>query len=262
MTDWALITGASEGLGRAFAVLAAQAGYNVILTARQADKLESLAREIEAAHSVATLVLPADLSDAQATEQLWRDAADGRRVAVLVNNAGLGRNGAFADPAGWPREQASVAVNVVAATVLLKRAVAHMLENGGGHVLNVASVAGFVPGPDMAVYHATKAYLLFLSEATGHELRGSGITVTALCPGATQTAFFAADGAERATLLTRMPLPSAENLARNGWAAMMAGRRICIPGAMNKISAFLPRLAPRGLAAMLTGMLLKKRWQS
>ncbi len=180
---WALITGASDGLGRAFARLAAAEGYDLVLTARREDLLEALAAELRAAHGVTVEVLPADLSREGEAERLWAAASAGRPIAVLVNNAGLGAHGAFADRAEWAREYQSVMVNVVSATVLLKEAVTAMAAGAGGRVLNVASTAAYMPGPWMAVYHATKAHLLSLSEAVAHELRGSGITVTALCPG-------------------------------------------------------------------------------
>jgi short-subunit dehydrogenase len=257
--DWALVTGASEGLGRELADLAAAAGHPVILAARQADRLEALAAELRKKHRVEAVVIPADLSQPEEAERLWRDAAAGRRIGVLVNNAGLGRNGAFADPDGWAREWASVQVNVGAYTILLKRAVAAMLALGSGRVLNVASLAGFVPGPNMAVYHATKAYALSLSEAVAAEMRGTGVTVTALCPGATRTAFFRADGAEGATWLNRMPLPSARSVAETGWRAMQAGRTVAVPGLQNKLTGFLPRITPRGLTTRITGMLLARR---
>jgi short-subunit dehydrogenase len=259
MAIWALVTGASEGLGREFAILAAKSGFDVILTARQSDKLTKLARELERAYQVATLVLPADLSMPGAAEQLWADASFGREIGILVNNAGLGRNGAFTDAENWPREAASIAVNVTAATVLLKLAVAHMAENGAGRVLNVASVASYVPGPNMAVYNATKAYLLFLSEAVAQELRGSGVTVTALCPGATQTAFFAADGADKSTIINRLPMQSADSVAQAGWAAMEAGRRVHVPGVMNKLSVFLLKVTPRVISTWVTGFVMKRR---
>jgi short-subunit dehydrogenase len=257
--DWALVTGASEGLGREFAALAAQDGLGVILAARQADKLAALAAELRAKHGVETVVIPADLSDTSEAERLWAEASAGRRIAVLVNNAGLGRNGRFSDPEGWARERASLQVNAAALTVLMKRAVAAMLAQGGGRVLNVASTAGFVPGPNMAVYHATKAYVLSLTEAVSVELRGTPVTVTALCPGATRTEFFKADAAEGATWLTRMPLPTAAAVAAAGWRAMRRGRVIHVPGVQNKVSAFLPRLLPRRLVARVTGMLLARR---
>lgn len=257
--DWALVTGASEGLGREFADLAAAAGHPVLLAARQVEKLETLALEPRAKHGVEVAVIPVDLSRAEEAERLWIEATAGRKVGVLVNNAGLGRNGAFADPEGWGREMASIQVNMVALTVLMKRAVATMLAQGSGRILNVASTAGFVPGPHMAVYHATKAYVLSLTEAVSVELRATPVTVTALCPGATRTEFFKNDAAEGATWLTKVPLPTARSVAEAGWAAMVPGKVIHVPGIQNKISAFLPRVTPRRLTARITGMLLARR---
>ncbi len=256
---WALITGASEGLGREFALLAAGAGHDLILAARQADRLNALAADLRAAHGVEVVVIPSDLAKEGAAAHLWADASTGRRIGILINNAGLGRNGAFADADGWAREWSSLQVNAVALTVLMKHAVTHMVAAGGGRILNVASTAGFVPGPNMAVYHATKAYVLSLSEAVSDELRGTGVTITALCPGATKTSFFKADDAEGASFLTKMPLPTAASVARAGWNAMLAGRRIQVPGINNKISAFLPRILPRYLTTRITGMLLARR---
>ena len=260
MAGWALVTGASEGLGQEFARLAAQDGYDVILTARSVDKLEALAVELRQAHGVAVVVIPADLTDAAAVQSLWARASDGRQIGVLVNNAGLGRNGDFADGAGWPRESDSIAVNMVAATILMKHAAGHMVGHGAGRILNVASVAGFVPGPHMAVYHASKAYLLSLSEAVAEELRGTGVTVTAVCPGPTATQFFAVDDADHKTLITRLPLTSAALVAAAGWRAMQHGRRVKVVGLMNKVMAFFPRLAPRRIMAFVTGQFLKRRW--
>ncbi len=259
MAIWALVTGASEGLGREFAILAAKSGFDVILTARQADKLQTLAHELERAYHVSTVVLPANLADPEEVEQMWLDASAGRQIGILVNNAGLGRNGAFADESNWPREAASLSVNVVAATILMKRAVAHMAAHKSGRVLNVASTAAFMPGPHMAVYHATKAYLLSLSEAVATELSGSGVTITTLCPGATDTAFFAADDAVKATLLTKLSLASAETVAQAGWAAMEKGKRVKVPGVMNAICATLPRFSPRIVVAWVAGVFLKRR---
>lgn len=256
---WTLITGASEGLGREFARLAAAEGQALILSARQEEKLQALAAELRERHKVEVAVIPADLSRAGEAERLWDAAATGRTISILVNNAGLGRNGPFADPDGWPREEASLVVNAVALTVLMKRAAVAMTAAGQGAILNVASTAGFVPGPQMAVYHATKAYVLSLSEAVADELRSTRVTVTALCPGATQTEFFKADAAEKSNFLTRMPLPTAASVARAGWQGMKAGRRIVIPGLNNKISAFLPRLLPRSWTTRVTGILLQRR---
>ena len=259
MAIWALVTGASEGLGREFAILAAQSGFDVILTARQEDKLQTLAHELVRAYHVEVVVLPANLADPEEVEQLWLDASKDRQIGILVNNAGLGRNGPFADDENWPREAASLSVNVVAATILMKRAVAHMKAQGSGRILNVVSTAGFMPGPQMAVYHATKAYLLSLSEAVATELRGTGVTVTALCPGPTSTSFFAADDAEKASLITRLGMAPADAVAKAGWAAMEKGQRVKVTGAMNLILANTPRIAPRALMAWSTQIFLKRR---
>jgi short-subunit dehydrogenase len=251
-----LITGASEGLGRAFAHIAAREGHRLVVSARNEARLQDLAAELKGAD---VSIIPADLSRDGEAERLWDEATRGRDVRVLVNNAGLGRNGAFADPDGWPREGASVMVNVVAATVLMKRAAVEFRQKGGGRILNVASIAGFLPGPNMAVYHATKAYLLSLSEAVATELAGSGVTVTALCPGATATEFFRSDGAENASRLARGRMASAETVAEAGWWGMKEGERVVIPGAGNKAAAFVPRVLPRGLAAALMGRLSARR---
>lgn len=259
MAIWALVTGASEGLGREFAILAAQSGFDVILTARQEDKLNALAHELVRAYHVDVVVLPANLADPEAVEQLWLDASQGREIGILVNNAGLGRNGPFSDEENWPREAASISVNVVAATILMKRAVAHMVAQGSGRILNVASTAAFMPGPHMSVYHATKSYLLSLSEGVATELRGTGVTVTALCPGPTSTAFFAADDAVRATLITKLGLAPAADVAKAGWTAMESGKRVKVPGVMNVIFATLPRFAPRALSAWTASLFLKRR---
>ncbi len=260
MAIWALVTGASEGLGREFATLAAKDGFDVILTARSVDKLAAHAAHLRQTYKVAVEVIPADLTDPGAVQSLWDRASAGRQIGVLVNNAGLGRNGDFSDIAGWPRETDCIAVNIIAATFLMKLAAVHMVAQGTGRILNVASVAGFLPGPHMAVYHASKAYLLSLSEALSEELRGSAVTVTAVCPGATATQFFAADAAEHATLLTRLPMPSAASVAVAGWAAMTQGRRVKVVGLVNKLAAFFPRIAPRRVVSFVLGQALKRRW--
>lgn len=259
MAIWALVTGASEGLGHEFATLAAKDGFDVILTARQADKLEAHAKALRRAYNVAVDVMPADLNDPEQVEALWQRASKNRQIGVLVNNAGLGRNGAFDDPDGWPREAASIAVNIVAATILMKHAATHMKAHGTGRILNVASVAGFFAGPQMAIYHATKAYLLSLSEAVAEELTGCGVTITALCPGATATKFFAADGNEQTSFLSRLAMASPDTVAIKGWAAMTKGRRIYVYGVGNKIFTFLPRLLPRRVMPFLMGQLWKRR---
>lgn len=255
---WALVTGASEGLGREFARLAAAAGHPVILAARNEARLQELAAEISAAHGVEALAIRVDLAEPGAAARLWAEAAaEGRRIGVLVNNAGFGRHGAFG-AGGEARESASVAVNVTALTQLMQAAVAHMRAAGGRRILNIASTAAFMPGPQMAVHHATKAYVLSLSLALAEELRGTGITVTAHCPGATATHFFADAGMGETWLMRFTPVPGAVDVAAAGWRAMLAGRGVVVFGANNKLFAFLTRLVSRRTAARLTGLFLSE----
>ncbi|MFD1158342.1 SDR family NAD(P)-dependent oxidoreductase [Roseovarius aestuarii] len=257
MQNWTLITGASEGLGAEFARIAAREGRNLILTARSEDKLTALADELRS-DTVQVEVIPADLAELSEAERLWQAASENRRIDVLVNNAGLGSHGDFAEGQTWTRELTSINVNITALSVLMKQAVAHMQGQGGGRIMNVASVAGFMPGPNMAVYHASKAYVLALSEAVAEELRGSGVTVTAVCPGATATAFFdAADMHGIGLLKLRAPM-SARAVAETGWAATMRGRRIAVTGLMNKLFAVSPRFAPRWLTTFITGKIMGK----
>jgi short-subunit dehydrogenase len=257
MANWTLITGASTGLGVEFAKIAAKEKRNVILAARSRDKLEAVAEQVRAL-GVEAIVIPADLSDMTEVDRLWTEATDGRNIDVLVNNAGLGSNGSFNDPAGWYRELSSMTVNMMALTQLMKLAIPHMQTLEKGRVLNVASVAAFMPGPNMAVYHATKSYVLSLSEAVAEELRGTNVTVTALCPGATATNFF--DDADMADvgLLKIMTPAAAGPVAELGWLGSRIGKRIVVPGVMNKIFAFSPRISPRAISTRVSAKIMGK----
>lgn len=257
LQSWTLITGASEGLGVEFARIAAREGRNLILTARSEDKLHALARELRGIASQ-VVVIPADLSDQAQVDRLWLAASDNRRIDILVNNAGLGLHGAFADSGRWERELTSINVNIIALSLLMKRAIGHMQSHGGGRIMNVASVAGFMPGPNMAVYQATKAYVLSLSEAVAEELRGGTVTVTAVCPGATATAFFDTAQMEGVGLLKLSRPMSARAVAEAGWAATLRGRRIIVTGLLNKLFAFSPRLSPRRLTTFIAGKIMGK----
>lgn len=253
---WTLITGASEGLGREFARLAAGEGRDLILVARQEAKMEALAADLRARHRIAVEVLPVDLSDPDAVETLWRKVALRRHIDVIVNNAGLGYNGAFTG-ADFGREMASIMVNVTALTILTKRAVAHMAQQGGGRVLNIASTAAFMPGPNMAVYHATKAYVLSLGEAVSEELRGTPVTITTLCPGATATNFARDAQMEHVALFKALPVPSAARVAGSGWRAMHRGRKVKVTGPLNWLFSVGPRFAPRALVPRISALFLK-----
>lgn len=257
MAKYTLITGASEGLGVEFARLAAAENRNMILTARSNDKLDALAGELSAA-GLDVIVIPADLSKPAEVERMWTEASNGRDIDVFVNNAGLGYNGAFSEGDAWDREMASMQVNMIAYTRLMKLAIPHMTERGEGRIINVASTAGFVPGPGMAVYHATKAFALHLSEAIATELEDSPVTVTALCPGATKTNFFEDADMHSVRLLKFGEPMQADVVAKEGWQMAHAGQRVVVPGLINKVFAFLPRITPRGLSAGLAAKFLAK----
>ena len=255
MDSYTLVTGASEGIGKALAQIAAKRGRNVILTARSTDKLAALADDLKATFGVEAVVIPADLSQPGEADRLWSEASAGRRIEILINNAGLGRNGPFAE-GEWEREERSMAVNMTAPTVLMKRAVPHMIGNRDGRILNVASVAGFLPGPNMAVYHATKAYILSLSAAEAEELRGTRVSVAALCPGATQSNFFSDAGMDDITLIKSGMVADTDKVAAAGWNGMIARQRIVVPGAPNKIFALMPRFTPRAMVTRIASQFL------
>lgn len=257
MTTWTIVTGASEGLGIEFARLAAKENRNLILVARSEDKLSALANELRSG-TVQVEVMPADLSNLDQTEAFWAKASDGRQIDRLVNNAGLGSHGDFGDGQTWMRELSSMNVNMTALAYLMKQGIAHMQTHGGGRILNVASVAGFTPGPNMAIYHATKAFVLSLSEAVAEELRGKDVSVTALCPGATATAFFDAADMHKVRLLKLGQPMSAQLVAEQGWIAMRGGKRIVVPGVMNKVFAFLPRITPRRVTTFVASKIMGK----
>lgn len=254
---WALITGATSGLGHEFAQLAAADGMNLVLSARSQSALETLAEDLSSRFSVEAVAIAADLTRPDEVHALWKAASNGREIGTLVNNAGLGAHGDFAHDGA--RESASIAVNVAAFTGLMALAVADMKARGAeGRILNVASTAGFMPGPNMAVYHATKAYALSLSEAVASELSGSAITVTALCPGATKTGFFESAEVQQTWLMKLTPMGRSDRVAAAGWNAMKAGKRIKITGGLNLLLANSPRLMPRRVLTSIAGMLLTR----
>lgn len=256
---WTLITGASDGIGAAFANHAASRGRNVILSARRGDKLDILASRLRATYGVRAVAIPADLSKPGEAERLWREASRDRRINFLVNNAGLGRNGRFGDgEEGWARERESIAVNVVALTTLMNLAVPHMKGYGRGRILNVASTAAFMPGPNMAVYHATKSYVVSLSCAVANELSGSEVSVTALCPGPTKTSFFKSADMETVRALSLIGAQSAEEVVEAGYVGAMRGRPVVTPGVMNKLSALGAKLSPRALSASVAKFVMAK----
>lgn len=259
-TRTALITGASGGIGAELARLFARDGWNVVLVARSRDGLERVGRELSQTYGIAHHVVPADLTD-PAAPQAIHDAVQalGMEIGALVNNAGFGLMGSFVDTGGEPatelgRELEMLQVNVVALTHLSKLFLPGMVGRGRGYVMNVASTAAFQPGPLMAVYYASKAYVLSFSEALSVELAGTGVTATALCPGPTRTEFQAAANMESSRLFRAGHVMTAAEVAEKGYNAMLAGRSSVVTGAVNRVMAAGTRLVPRGIAARLAKM--------
>ena len=245
-TETVLITGASSGIGRELAKCFAAEGSRLALVARSGGALESLAGELRQAYRIQTQVCAADLARAETPARILEHLqAAGWKVDVLVNNAGFGAQGLFAQ-LPLERQLQMIQVNVTALTHLTRLCVPHLIERRRGGLLNVASTAGFQPGPGMAVYYATKAFVLSLSEALAEELVGTGVTVTALCPGPTETDFVRAAGM-RPTRLFKSSAMTAEAVARMGHDAFRRGRCVAVAGLRNRLLAFSVRLAPRAL---------------
>jgi short-subunit dehydrogenase len=246
-----LLTGASAGIGAALARVIAADGYDLLLVARRQERLDALAAELPvAAHTMAL-----DLADADAGERLEAAVATlGRPVDVLVNNAGFGASGLFAetDPA---RLGGMVDVNIAALVDLTRRFLPGMIERRRGGILNLASTAAFQPGPRLAVYYASKAFVLSLSEALSEETRGTGVTVTALCPGPTTSEFGAIAGMDRSRLFRYGRKMTAEDVAAIGWRAFRAGRRVVIAGATNRLGAAGAKLLPHRVLLPVVNML-------
>lgn len=238
----AIVTGASGGLGLEFAKLLAGDGYDLVLVARSADRLDALANELRSQHHVNVEVIALDLGVPEAAARVVERVPS---CDILVNNAGFASNGLF-DTIPPARVREELLLDVVTLTELTRSYLPAMRERGSGRILNVASTAGFLPGPFMAVYYASKAYVLSFSQALAEELRGSGVTVTVLAPGATATGF--ADRADVArTLLFRLPTADAVTVATAGYRGMSAGKDLVIPGFPNQLLALLIRFTPRRL---------------
>jgi short-subunit dehydrogenase len=253
----AVITGASGGIGYELARLFARDGYPLLLAARNGDKLREVAAELTKAHGVAASVLALDLTTAEAQRQLAEEAERLGPVAVLVNNAGFGLYGPFV-MADLTATLEMVQLNVVALTHLSRLLLPGMVQRGRGKILNVASMASFFPGPLMGCYYATKAFVLHLTEALDVELHGTGVRVAALCPGPTETGFKARAGAGTSRLF-QANLLNATVVAEIGYRGLMAGRRIIIPGVLNRIMLFATRLTPRWAVARIVGRMQATR---
>ena len=243
----ALVTGASSGIGLELAGLAAADGHNIVLVARSANRLNTLAHELGGTHNTECIVLPADLAKSDAPLQLVQALdAQGITVDVLINNAGFGDRGSVVS-LGLQRQLDMIQVNAVALTALTRLLLPDMIKRKRGAILNVASTAAFQAGPNMTVYYATKAYVLSFSEGLREELNGTGVTTTCLCPGPTVTDFARKANMENSRLFRLWPM-NAKEVAQAGWTGLKNGKAIVIPGFKNKLTAFATRLGPRSLS--------------
>ena len=259
MRKIALITGASAGFGIEFARLFARHHNDVILTARRGDRLAELASSLEVEHNIDAHVIVADLAAHDGAKELFDEVQErGLEVEYLVNNAGFGTFGAFVDTdAGESMDL--VRVNIAALTELTALFLPAMVERRSGRVLNVASAAAFQPGPLMATYYASKAYGLHFSEALNEELKGKGVSVTALCPGPVMTEFQQVAGMESSGLVLHKRLISVEEVVEAGYSAMMRGKAFVVPGIGPRLLSFGVRFMPRRFVTMFVARMQAER---
>jgi hypothetical protein len=254
----ALVTGASSGIGAALARKLAARGSDCILAARRKDRLEALAGEIEKAHGVKAHAVVADLGVHGGAEKLVADVASlGAGIDVLVNNAGFGVYGNFweHDPL---RVQQMIELNMVSLTTLTHHYARAMVAKKGGQILQVSSVGAYQPSPLYAVYSATKAYVLFFSEAANHELRGTGVSVTTICPGLTDTEFHEVAAHVKPKWMDMLTM-TPDDVAEIGLRAMARGVSVVTPGLANKLNAFFVKLMPRAMATWAAGRTMKAK---
>ncbi len=245
--NYALITGASSGLGIEFAKLLAKRKYPLILVARSVAPMEALASQLKKEEGIEVQVIACDLSRSENVKSLHQSiSAKNWKVEILINNAGFGDFGTFHSANGDKLSQ-MMELNMISVTLLCRYFLPEMVARKAGRILNLASTAAFQPGPGMAVYYASKAYVLSLSEALSSELKGTGVTVTALCPGPTATGFAKAASLEKSNLFERVKPMGASEVAQKGIQAMFAGKAIEVTGLMNKIMVQSVRFTPRAV---------------
>lgn len=256
----AVLTGASSGIGMELAHLFAADGYDLIVTARRAELLQKLSVELAKAHGTSVRIIQMDIAQPYAGEALWKAISDiTPNIEVLVNNAGVGDAGDFASEPPEVIER-MIHLNISTLTALTRHALPQMVLRGSGKILNVASLAGYQPGgPGMAVYYATKAYVLSFSRSLRSELSRSGVSVTVLCPGATATEFEQTASAQDTLLFKWLKPMEAKTVALAGYRGMQRGCGEVVPGLMNKLLAVSPKLGPAAIALAVNRMLLAHR---
>ena len=252
----ALITGGASGLGYELALLFAKDDYNLVLVDINADKLQETKLEIEKVYNISVSILAKDLSQIDISQEIISELGD-LQIDALVNNAGFGVFGAFHE-VDWNRQAQMLNLHVITTTHLTKLIVEKMVKRGSGKILNLSSLAAFQPGPLMSLYYATKGYILSFSEAIANELKGTGVTVTALCPGPTKTSFQEVVASDSSENKIAFNMASAQDVAAYGYKAMMKGKVVSIPGWLNKVLGILPRFIPRNMAANIVRKIQEK----
>ena len=254
----ALITGASSGIGYELAKIHAAKGGNLVLVARNISKLDELKLELETQFKVSVYTIGKDLSVTNAAQEIYDETnKENIQVDYLINNAGFGDFGMFVET-DWNKELQMINLNITTLTQFTKLYLQDMVKRRSGKIMNVASTAAFQSGPTMAVYCATKAYVLSFTEAVSNEVSDKGITITALCPGATETGFQAAGGMEESELFKGKKLPTAKEVAEYGYTSMIKGKTVAIHGIMNYIMSNSIRFLPRAMVLKVSRKLLDK----
>ncbi|MDV0445341.1 Serine 3-dehydrogenase [Methanimicrococcus sp. At1] len=247
MKQTALITGATGGIGRELSKIFAKNGYDLILTARNEEKLAAFKMELENEYDIFVGIIAKDLTQNDAAKEIFDlIELDDLQIDILVNNAGFGDYGRY-DEADWNKQHDMIQVNILALTQLTRLLLPKMLLRENGRILNIASVAAFAPGPYMSVYYASKAFVLSFSEALATELKGKGVTVTAVCPGPTKSGFEEAAGPGTEKLFNSMKNAAAEEVAAFAYQALMKGKVVAVQGFGNKVLVFAERFLPRSV---------------
>jgi len=259
MSNFALVTGASGGIGLDLARLLAKDKHDLVLVARSEDKLKEAKSSIEKEFGVNVKIIIADLSLPEAATQLYDEIQKEKiHIDILINNAGYGDFGSFAS-CDWTKQERMINLNVLSLSKITHYFLPAMIKSGHGKIMNLGSIASFLPGPMMSTYYATKAYVLSFSCSLANELKGTGVTITALCPGPVDTGFVAAAALEGSKLFHSFKPMTSPDVAAYGYRRMMKGKLLAIPGTMNKLMVTSIRFSPRKLVASIVRKVQEKR---
>ena len=259
MKKTALITGATSGIGYELAYIHAKQGGNLVLVARSKDKLDQIKNDLENNFKIKVYIIEKDLSLKDSAQDVYDELVKNNiTVDYLINNAGFGDYGFF-NESDWGKLERMINLNITALTQLTKLFLYDMIKRGNGKIMNVASTAAFQSGPTMAVYYATKAYVLSFSEAINNEVKNSGVTVTTLCPGATQSGFQEAASMQESRLVKGRILATSKEVAEYGYNAMLKGKSVAIPGIVNYLMANSSRFFPRSAVLKVVRFIQDKR---